>query len=216
MTLIAGRTVVLISRDVAMLCIHFGLTMFMAADACKNRIVANRRMALRTTRPFVTVCAGIDPEELRVVIVRRRSPSRCRVAWRAIMAQLQCHMIRVGRDCILRCMTLVAIVVGEIIVVVHMTRNTCCCNVSPREREIGVVVIERRRTPGSSRMTFCAILAEVSCNVIRVSRRVEIGLVAANACRRQSLVLVIDMALIAGRGLMRTSQREYRVRMIEC
>jgi len=83
--------------------------------------------------------AGINFEELRIVIVRRRSPhSRC-MTRRAVVAQQQRNVVRICRLCILRCMTLVAIIVCKIVIVVHMTRNARRRYVSAREREVRAV-----------------------------------------------------------------------------
>lgn len=64
-----------------------------------------------------------------------------------------------------------------------------------------------------TRLAFSRIIAR---NVIRVCCAVEICEMAAHTCGGQTLILIVDVTLIARRCLMRAKQWETRIAVIEC
>ena len=86
-------------------------------------------------------------EERRVVIERCRTPSHRGVTLRAIMIELTRNVIRVRRPVKVCCMTIPARVWQVLILIVHVATVACGCLMSTRQRELGVVVIERRWSP---------------------------------------------------------------------
>lgn len=113
------------------------------------------------------------------------------------MAELQRHMVGILWLRILRGMALIAILIRQVVVVVDVTGGAVCCYVPTRKRKRRVVMVERCRTPRRRCVAFGAVLTEVARHVVRVCCVVEVCKMATHACRRQALVLVVDMALVA-------------------
>jgi len=87
MTIEAGITIVLVSRNTLMLIVHIRLVMLMAIDTAKQGIVGRVGMTFGTAIPFVTVFAAIDGEILPVVIEGGRFPhalcmTRFAICWK--------------------------------------------------------------------------------------------------------------------------------------
>ena len=82
---------------------------------------------------------------------------------------------------------------------------------------VEVRVIERRASPGCSRMTRVASCREASRLMVRIGRAVVILLVAAHAGRRQCRVVVVDVAHDASDrcGRVETGQGKGCIVMIE-
>ena len=76
--------------------------------------------------------------------------------------------------------------------------------------EIHHGVIERRRGPGSGRMTLAAVCGEISRYVIRVCRALKIFEVATDAGRRSQVVIVVGVTVgaKARRNRMSAGQRK--------
>jgi hypothetical protein len=86
-------------------------------------------------------------EKRRVMIECCTAPVGCRVALRAIVAEVPRYVVRVSCLLELRLMALVAIRVHQLVVPVGMTVLTLSCNMSPGQREPGSIMIERCVTP---------------------------------------------------------------------
>lgn len=52
-----------------MFIIHFRLSVLVATDAREVLILPDRRVALRATRPLVSMLPGVNPEVLLIVVV---------------------------------------------------------------------------------------------------------------------------------------------------
>ena len=106
-----------------MLVIRFALRVT-ACCACEILVLTGRRMARCTVViPPVAMRTGIYPEVLRVVIVRRRCPRRGGVTSCTIKTEQECHMIRIRRPRIIILMALIAILIRDVVVAIHMARN---------------------------------------------------------------------------------------------
>jgi hypothetical protein len=77
-------------------------------------------------------------------------------------------------------------------------------------------VVKRCRLPRVLRVTLRAVVIELTRQVGRICRGIELCGMAVPARLEQSLELVIHVALITGNGLVRTHQRECCCRMTEC
>ncbi len=77
-------------------------------------------------------------------------------------------------------------------------------------------MIECGATPRYLRVTRQTIVTELSLLMIRIRRVVERRRVTIPARMRQILILIVDVALTARHGLMRTDEWERCVRMTEC
>lgn len=80
-----------------MLVIHFGFVVLMAQNALEHFIVRGVHMAGRAGLPLAAMLAGIDAKVLAVVVERRGQPRIQRVARRAIVREIQRHVIRIRR-----------------------------------------------------------------------------------------------------------------------
>ena len=96
---------------------------------------------------------------------------------------------------------------------VRMTRGADTIRVPVIGREVRV--IESRSCPRRRGMASRARIRETRRRVIRIGRAVVIRLVAAHARRRQRGVVVIHVAVRAGHGRVRPSQRERRRVVVE-
>jgi hypothetical protein len=80
-----------------MLVIHFRLTVLVTQNALEHFVIRRIHVARRAALPFAAMLAGINAKILSVMIKRRRRPRIQRVARRAIMRKIQCHMIGIRR-----------------------------------------------------------------------------------------------------------------------
>jgi hypothetical protein len=83
-------------------------------------------------------------ESCRVVIKRCWRPRGGCVTGLAIMTEVACHMVRIGRALIVGLMALVTVRVRQLIVTISMTRLALNSRVRSGEREPRDAVIERR------------------------------------------------------------------------
>jgi hypothetical protein len=104
----------------------------------------------------------------------------------------------------------------EIVVSVCVAGNACGGRVSACQWEIGAGMVERCRLPCSLCVALRTVVTELARHVARIGRSIEICCMAVPAGLKQTLVLVVHMALVACNSLMRTHQREGRCRMAEC
>jgi len=86
---------------------------------------------------------GTCQREIRGSMIKcRPTPIDRTMALLAIMAEIPRHMIRVRRSVEIRCMTLIAIGVCQLVVSIHMTGLTLGCNVSAGQWEVCGVMIK--------------------------------------------------------------------------
>lgn len=82
------------------------------------------------------------------------------------------------------------------------------------DREVLLIVVERRWFPPAFTMAFCTIRREPGCCMVRVRRSIVVAHVAGTACRRRSGISIRMTLDARGRGV-RAMQREVRVVVIE-
>jgi hypothetical protein len=117
---IARRTRVTVALDVAVLIVRLCLRV---ARRCAGEYLVLTCCWMAggaVVIPPVAMFARVDSEILSVMIEGGRKPTRCGVARRAVVAELRSHVIRVCRACVIVCMTLIAILIRQCVVVVHM------------------------------------------------------------------------------------------------
>ncbi len=76
--------------------IHRGLIVLVASDAFKNFVVVRIDVTGGAVLPLVAVRAGIDREEVCVMVEGRRRPGIHRVAGSAILRKIQSDVVGVG------------------------------------------------------------------------------------------------------------------------
>ena len=180
---------------------------------CIDQLIIAVRMARLALDGNVCAC---QREARGIVIECRRSPVRRGVALRAIMVEVPRDVVRVRRPVEVRRMALIAIGVHQLVVPVGVACRALHGNMRTCQREARSTMIERRRVPVGRRMTLRAIMVEVTRDMVRVRRPLEIGLMALIAIGIHQLVVAVGVACRALHGDVRTRQREARGTMIEC
>ena len=104
-----------------------------ATERCQ---IAQRSVTLTTLCPPAPVVARVDPEICSVVIHRVWSPHARAMAHDTIRGEQLGHMVRAARPGIVHRMTLVAILIGQLIVAVHVTLSAQECRVSTGQGEL--------------------------------------------------------------------------------
>lgn len=97
MAIVTRLTVVLIIGPVPVLIVHLRFVVLVAEDALEHFVVRGVHVASCAGLPLAAMLAGIDAEVLAIVIEGRGQPRIQRVAHRAIVREIQCHVIRIGR-----------------------------------------------------------------------------------------------------------------------
>lgn len=196
-----------------MLVIHAGLFVLVTAQAGEDLILTSVGMALSTRGPFAAMFPRINSERAPVVVEDGRTPCCCGMAGRAVVAELRGDvigsLIELGR------MTLIAVLIGERVVIVGVAGNACCGGVSAGEREGRAAVIEGGRAPCRLRVTEAALGREPVCGMGGIGCRVVVRTMAADACRLQSPEAIAGMTVRARGGGVRPHQGKRRAGMIE-
>jgi hypothetical protein len=151
-----------------------------------------------------------------VMVERRRCPIRRWVALRAIMVEIAGNVIRVRRLLEISLMALVTVCIHQLIVATNVTWLALRGNVRSGQRKLGCVMVERRRCPIRRWVALRAIVVEITGNVIRVRRLLEIRLVALIAVRIRQLIVAARVTRLALSRNMRPSQRKLGCIVIEC
>lgn len=128
-------------------------------------------------------CVGPQHRVVTVFAGRRKSHS--------------CVIHRRRRIVVVRLMARHACRAGQVVVVVHVAIGAL-----PRRRRVrsgqrksSAAVIEGRVQPRTRVVTLIAALRKVRCNVIRIRRPLIVLQVAADACRRGQVVVIVHMAI---------------------
>lgn len=183
MTVQASSALPAIARAALMFGIHISLVVLVTENAFKDRIVGGIDMAVITVIPFFPMRARIDREVLRIVVPVSRSPRCRRVTGLAICREISRGMIRAGGGIIGALMARETQRRGRYITS-RVAGNTHESDVSARQGEISRAVVETRRRPCRRRVTFSAQVRETVGNVIGISHRGKVALVAAiTVCR---------------------------------
>lgn len=117
------------------------------------------------------------------VIKDSTGPSCRRVAGLARGGERRRRMVWVVRSLIIRLVTAIAIRRQGRVVVVHMATCARHAHVFSGQGENGLAVIERRRLPRCSRVTYVALLRETRRYVVGIGGSLEKGQMAAHASR---------------------------------
>lgn len=173
------------------------LSMLVTADTGEFFVRRRARVALGTLRPLFTMLPRIDLEVLPVVIERGGHPGARCVAGLALMTEAGRDVIRIRGTLKISLMTLIAIGVGELIVSVHMTRLTRCCQMPSVQSEFRRAVIERRRLPRCRGMALRTSLGERGRLMIRIQRSRVVCLMAIDAVRREACVSIVGVTISA-------------------
>ncbi len=123
------------------------------------------------------MCPG-QREIGRAVIECRIVPARGGMTLTAIMAVVVRDVIGIRCLLILRCMTLVAIGVKDIVVVICMARRALYRKMRTCQCEVRCAVIERRIIPANGRMTLTAVVTVIGGDVIGIGGLLILGCVA--------------------------------------
>lgn len=183
MTVQARRTLPYVTGASLVIVRHISLVVLVTENAFKDRIVGSIDMTVITIIPFLPMFARIDREVLRIVVPVSRSPRCRRVTGLAICREVSRGMIRTGGGIIGALMARETQRRGRYITS-RVASNTHESDVSARQGEIGRAVVETRRRPRRRRVTFSAQVRETVGNVIGISHRGKVALVAAiTVCR---------------------------------
>ena len=186
-----------------------------ACGTGKYREVGLVGMTTGTCRPATLVSARIDPEVLLVVIEGRGAPGGCRVARRAIVAEICRHVIRIRRSLEIGLVALVAVGVGDLVVPVRMAVRAERGGVFAGQREMCRAVVERRGGPSARGVAGSARVTVVLCHMVRVRLRLEFRLVALVAVGVGDLIVPVCMAACALCGRVFPGQCKSRRAVVE-
>ena len=184
MAIIACLAVILIVAFATVRVVHLCLIVFVTVDTLEHLVVLRIDMAGGATLPLAAMLAGVNAEILAVVIERSRRPGIDRVARKAIVGEIQRHVIRIQWSLEIILMARVTILGRAGITIVHMAllaRHHCMCAL---QRKCNLVVIERRRLPCARRVACLARMREVAGNVVGICRTLKIALMAREAIHR--------------------------------
>ena len=149
------------------------------------------------------------------MIKRGRAPCSRRVAHGTIVGELVRQMIGVGRGIIIRLMAREAVRWSACVLTIDMTRGAGNGLMGAGQREIGVVMVEGGWAPCRRRVAHGTIVGELVGQMIGISRSIIIRLMAREAVRWRSCILIIDMALAAVGFDMSAGQGEVGLIMVE-
>jgi hypothetical protein len=155
-------------------------------------------MAFGAEGPLPLVFPGIDLEVLRIMIVCQLRPSVRRMARLAVNRKTLRYVVRVRRPLKIGLMALVTTGIGQLVVPVHVTRLASGRKMSTRQHEGSGRVVEKHRLPIVHQMAGCARCRKRSCNVVWVCNIVEISSMTIDALFRQTCVLIVHVAFVAG------------------
>lgn len=182
----------------------------MAIGALKDAVVrrggvASRADSVRT--PMVHREPG--------VIKGCAQPGGCRVTRRARGGEASRHVIRTVRGLILVLVAAETVRRHGSVVVVDVAVRTRNGSVRARQREAGVVVVERGWAPRGRVVAHVTLLRESDRNMVWIFRVLKIRQVTTDARRIADVVVAVDVALAALHARVRTGQWPTGRRVIE-
>ncbi len=189
MTIITGRTVVLVTGNILMIVVHCRLPVFMAKNTLELCPGIGCNVTIGAKIPFIFVFTRIDREELRIVIPGYIIPGRCIMAFRALCKKPDGTMVRIRRVVIVRFMAGEAIR-RRIRVPAQMAILTGKHFMSTIQHKISLGVIKGYITPIRSTVTLRTVMGEPFRLVIRINSVQVVLIMARPAIRRCSLVTV--------------------------
>jgi len=132
-----------------------------------------------------------------------------------IVTEVPSDMVRIRSTIEIRCMTLIAISVCQLVVSIHMTCLALGSNVSPCQREVRCRMIKCGGTPVNRRMTLHAVVTKVTGHVIRIRCAAKISCMALIAIVVHQLVVIVCVTILTLRCSMCAGQREVCCRMVK-
>lgn len=222
----AGGTGVAVARFALMITIHTVLVAVLVAGRTAESRGVVRCMAFIAGIPLVLEPmpgiavdreSGWSIDVVRGAEWRSGRPCRLRMTAQTIVTQTHCLMIcRRVRTVIIALMALVAIRIRQLIISAGVTIQACDTDVRTCKWEIRRSVGKCRRSPRSGCVADRTVGRELIRSVRRVRGTIIIRLVASQAVGEGDVVVPASMAIQAGSGLMRASERKCRRSMIEC
>jgi len=153
------------------------------------------------------------------VIEGRARPRRGVMALSAGLGEAGLHVVRIRGPLEVLQVAADASGVGtrQVVVVIDVTLCAGHCRVGPRQRESRGRVIEGRVCPRNGVVALLTGLREAGLHVIRIRGSLEVLEVATHArrVRVRQVVVVVDVALRALHGRVRTAQGKSSGRVIE-
>ncbi len=149
------------------------------------------------------------------VVEGRRLPGGRRMTRLAVLAEIPCNVIRVGRAGKIRSVALITVGIDEGVIVVRVARLALQRRVLPGKGKLGCAMVERRPAPRRRRMTQDAVGRETQRLMVRVGRRCKIRVVTLITGRIREPIIVVDVAGLTLHRLMETGQCEFRSAMVE-
>jgi hypothetical protein len=154
----------------------------------------------------------------RCMIERGRIPSRRVVTDQTVVVELPRDMVRGCNPGEIRGVAGVAIRRQADVPVVYVALSTLNSDMSAGQRESGERMVERCGAPAGCHMALRTIMREIGRDMIRILRRLKIGLMAGVAVGGGSGVpslTVYGVTGSTGRRLMHSRERESRQIMVE-
>lgn len=197
MAFVTCLAVVLIALLVLMLGIHARLIMFVAQNTLEHFVVRRIHVARGAALPFALMLAGVNAEILAVVIECCRPPRIHRMASRAVVREIQRHVIRIRRTLEIRLMARVAIHRRADVTIIDMALIARRRHMRAEQRKARFAVIERRGLPCVGGMARSTIMRKIGRDMIGIGRALKIALMARETIRRRAGEAIVDVTQIA-------------------
>ncbi len=175
---ITRLAVVLITRFVAMLGVHFGLIVVVTQNTFEHFVIRRIHMAGGAALPLAAMLAGIDPKILAIMIERCRPPGIHRMASFAVVRKIQSHVIRIRWPLKIRLMARIAIHGRAGITIIDVALVACRRHMRAEQWKARFAVIKSRGLPGVGGMARYTSVRKIGRHVIGVGRALEIALMA--------------------------------------
>jgi hypothetical protein len=124
-------------------------------------------------------------------------PHGCVMTWGAVVIEVTQNVIWICWLRELRCMTRIAVCVCQLIIPTNMALLAQCRDVNTGKRKSRCCMVERCRSPRALCVALCAIMIEVARGMTGIRRIVKRRLMATEAIRRETLILVVYVTLDA-------------------
>jgi hypothetical protein len=204
-TTVAGRTEILVIPHPGVVTISRGLTVSVAQNALKGRVVVGVDMTVGARKPAMS--AGTDREQI-IVVPSAGCPVRCRVTGDASCRETGRCMRRIARCIICGLVTGIAVSWRSAAVSVGMARSTGDRRMEPGQREARGCVVKRRRRPGGGTVARDTRMADAVGDVIQRAGTCKISLVTSVAVGRRSATVSGSVARGTGDRRMEPGERE--------
>lgn len=195
MTPVAGKTVVHVSPNIAMLIVHRRAVVRVAIQTTKNRIVRCIRVAFVARAPSPCMSARVDRETMGD---RRTDPCDRRMARFAGLRESGGNMVGTGDRCKFPAVTGVTAHGRAGIPPANVAARALGRRVGASQQKTGPAVIEGSSIPLRRGVTHLAVLRKTGGHVVRIRCGGVSGQVARNTCGAHSRVLTRRVTGCAG------------------